>query len=288
MKNNKLYIIEDPVYGYKRLEPIPSEDELFEFYQSHYYSLILKGQRAPHLRRLLAGEGEKDRELSWLSSSLYMDILTILEQQNHFHPKRLLDLGCGTGDFLAFMKKYGWEVAGIELSSDATVMARGKDLEVYNLSINDFLANYPQFLSTFGVVSLMNLLEHSPKPVEVLNIAKQLLVDNGIVLVIVPNDFNALQLAAQKHLKKDPWWVAIPDHINYFDFKSLSTLLKRLGFEVIYSQTDFPMELFLLMGDDYVGNKEIGNKCHQKRVNFEMAVPGELRRRIYQALVRLA
>jgi 2-polyprenyl-3-methyl-5-hydroxy-6-metoxy-1,4-benzoquinol methylase len=190
MRNNKLYIIEDPVYGYKRLEPIPSEDELFEFYQSHYYSLILKGQRAPHLRRLLAGEGEKDRELSWLSSSLYMDILTILEQQNHFHPKRLLDLGCGPGDFLAFMKKSGWEVAGIELSSDAAVMARGKDLEVYNLSINDFLANYPQFLSTFGVVTLMNLLEHSPKPVEVLNIAKQLLVDNGIVLVIVPNDYS--------------------------------------------------------------------------------------------------
>jgi hypothetical protein len=81
--------------------------------------------------------------------------------------------------------------------------------------------------------------------------------------------------------------VAIPDHINYFDFKSLSTLLKRLGFEVIYSQTDFPMELFLLMGDDYVGNKEIGNKCHQKRVNFEMAVPGELRRRIYQALAEV-
>lgn len=103
----------------------------------------------------------------------------------------------------------------------------------------------------------------------------------------VPNDFSEIQLAAHKQLGKEAWWTAIPDHINYFDFQSLHSLLERMGVEVIYSQGDFPMELFLLMGDDYVGNPEVGSRCHQRRVRFEMAIPDELRRRIYRALAEV-
>ena len=103
----------------------------------------------------------------------------------------------------------------------------------------------------------------------------------------MPNDFTEIQLAAQQQINKDAWWIAIPDHINYFDFQSLNTLLRRLGFDVLYSQGDFPMELFLLMGDNYVGNPSVGNKCHKKRVFFETAIPGELRRGIYQAFAQV-
>ena len=128
------------------------------------------------------------------------------------------------------------------------------------------------------------MLEHIPNPVEFLSLVKNLLTNTGMIVIQVPNDFNELQLAAQKQLNKKPWWIAIPDHINYFNFRSLHALLERLGFKVIHSQGSFPMELFLLMGDDYVGNPEVGSKCYQKRVRFEMSIPGELRRRIYIAL----
>ena len=127
----------------------------------------------------------------------------------------------------------------------------------------------------------------SPILLNFLSLVKNLLTNTGMIVIQVPNDFNELQLAAQKQLNKKPWWIAIPDHINYFNFRSLHALLERLGFKVIHSQGSFPMELFLLMGDDYVGNPEVGSKCYQKRVRFEMSIPGELRRRIYIALAEI-
>jgi hypothetical protein len=47
------------------------------------------------------------------------------------------------------------------------------------------------------------------------------------------------------------------------------------------------MELFLLMGDVYVGNPEVGGQCHQRRVRFESALPADFRRRIYETLARV-
>src|SRR3712207_7662976 len=48
----------------------------------------------------------------------------------------------------------------------------------------------------------------------------------------------------------DPWWVAVPDHVNYFDVRSLCETCRQVGFEPVDVQADFPMELFLLMGID--------------------------------------
>lgn len=287
MGSEKYQIIPDSVYGYRRLDPIPAEKEITKFYQSRYYDLIRKGERAPDVGRLMAGGEEADRERSWLGLTLYVDILAVLEQQSKLNSKRLLDIGCGTGDFIAFVKQHGWEGIGLELSSEGAAIAKSKGLEVYSLSIDEFLARHPQYSSTFAVVTLIHVLEHVPNPVEFLNLVKKLLIGAGMVVIQVPNDFSELQLSAQQHLQKEPWWIAIPDHINYFDFQSLRALLERLGFEVIYSQGDFPMELFLLMGDDYTGNPELGSKCHQKRGRFEMAIPGELRRGIYRALAEV-
>jgi len=288
MDKQNYRVIKDPVYGYRRLEPVPDEREITKFYESRYYDLIRKGERAPDVRRLMAGGTEAEREKVWLQSTLYADILTVLKEESNLNPKRLLDIGCGTGEFIAFMKQEGWEVMGLELSSEAATIAREKGLEVHSLSIDEFFVKHPQYSSTFVVVTLLHILEHVPNPVEFLNLVKKLLVvDAGLVVIQVPNDFNQLQLTAQQHLQKEPWWIAIPEHINYFDFQSLHALMERLGFEVIYSQGSFPMELFLLMGDDYVGNPEVGNICHQKRVRFEMAIPGELRRRIYRVLAQV-
>lgn len=56
-----------------------------------------------------------------------------------------------------------------------------------------------------------------------------------------------------------------PDHINYFDFHGIEILLENLGFGIVLKTSDFPMELFLLMGEDYIENYKVGIKCHQKK-----------------------
>ncbi|MHB1222178.1 MAG: class I SAM-dependent methyltransferase, partial [Gammaproteobacteria bacterium] len=69
-----------------------------------------------------------------------------------------------------------------------------------------------------------------------------------------------------------PWWVAAPHHINYFDFDSLSNLVERCGFEVVHKESTFPIDMFLLMGDNYISSDELGRSCHTKRMNFEKAM----------------
>ena len=44
------------------------------------------------------------------------------------------------------------------------------------------------------------------------------------------------------------------------------------GFTVLHQESTFPIDLFLLMGDNYIGNDEVGRKCHTRRMNFEKAI----------------
>ena len=283
MKIGKYQVVQDPVYGYQRLDPLPDDKELTRFYESKYYDLIRKGGRAPELRRLMAGGEEGERERRWLHETLYTDILYVM---NKFSPdKQVLDVGCGVGEFLSFMKDKGWNAVGIEPSQEAAAAAKNKGLDVRTVTLEEFArTTAKKNFKTFGVVTLLNVLEHTPHPERVIELAGKILAPGGVICVRVPNDFTQIQLEAQKALKKDPWWISPPDHINYFNFRSLQNTLEKLGFEIVYTQGDFPMELFLLQGDDYTGNSELGSQCHWRRVHFETSISGELRRRMYQAL----
>ena len=99
-----------------------------------------------------------------------------------------------------------------------------------------------------------------------------LLEPQGLVFVEVPNDFNVLQETARAKLGKPAWWVAPDHHLNYFDATSLAALLARHGLEELDRVASFPLEMFLLMGDDYVGRPEVGSACHGRRMAFERAL----------------
>ena len=81
------------------------------------------------------------------------------------------------------------------------------------------------------------------------------------------------------------------DHLNYFNFKSLSSLLKRLKFKIISQQSTFPLELFLLMGDDYLKSEKIGKKIHEKRMSLEKKLLSQndkqLKRKLYEGFAEI-
>ena len=280
--DKKCEIIQDPIWGYRRLHPIPKGDELTQFYESQYYDLIRKGGRAPDIRRLMGGGEAASREREWTAATLYADIAYCLEQ--YASGKRVLDVGCGTGEFVSFLAEAGFDTAGIEPAAAAVEMAQAAGLSVSQATLEEYAQDSTL---TFDAITLLDVLEHVPDPVQALRAAEKLLAPGGCICVWVPNDFNVLQMAAQQKMGRSPWWVAIPDHINYFNNASLSKLFDQLNFEVIYTQGDFPMELFLLMGDEYIGEPTLGKQCHWKRVSFELAISAELRRRIYQALAEV-
>lgn len=269
-------VVTDPTYGYRRLDPVPGEAELTEFYESRYYDSLRDRSRGTSLKHLLAGGEESERERAWLRDGLYADVLAMLER--HAPGRRVLDVGAGIGEFVSAAAGSGFEASGIEPSEEAAATARERGLEVATTDLAGLTGE-----ASFDGVVLMNVLEHVPDAALTLRQVGALLAEGGVCFIQVPNDFNPLQLAAQEKLGLPSWWVAVPDHVNYFSFESLPGLASKLGFETVEISTDFPMEFFLLMGIDYVSDPAQGKVCHDYRVEFELSVPADARRDLYRS-----
>ncbi len=275
----------DPVYGFRRLDPIPSTAELNAFYAGSYMELMEAGGRAPEIRRLLQGGPVRDAELAWIRSTLYDDVQEAIRGPAGSRG-RLLDVGCGTGDFVEYAGEQGWDAQGIEPSRLASERGRARGLAVFQGTLEEAVAT--QDRSRYDAITMLNVLEHVPDPVNYVRQARSLLAPGGMLAIVVPNDFSEIQAAAAAALGIEKrWWIAVPDHINYFDFASLDRLFVGEGFETIEHSCNFPIELFLLMGDDYVTHPELGPECHSRRRRLEAALPTELRRGLYRSFAAM-
>jgi 2-polyprenyl-3-methyl-5-hydroxy-6-metoxy-1,4-benzoquinol methylase len=189
-------VIADPVYGYRRLEPIPSNDALEEFYENDYYESARTGARAPDLRRLLEDGGDAERERVWLQETLYDDIAA--QFTSHGKGQRVLDIGCGLGDLLQWLDERGFDVRGLEPNEQAARLACERGLDVSTVSVNELVTQPGGGSAPFDAVVLLHVLEHVPNPAEMLREIHSLLEPGGLLFIWVPNDFNALQLADRK------------------------------------------------------------------------------------------
>jgi SAM-dependent methyltransferase len=240
--------------GFKHVSPIPTDEQLDKLYREKFYTK----KKANYLK-------DAEADLEWWTET-YKNYFHLLEK--HAPGKKLLDIGSGPGYFLKTGKDLGWDVTGFEPSADAAEYA-SKKLKVK--VINDFFgADKAKDLGKFDVVCLSLVLEHLPNPVGLLKEAKSVLKPGGVIFIISPNDYNPLQKVLNESLDFKPWWVSPEQHINYFDFESAQRLLKKLGFKTVEINTSYPMELFLLSGNNYIGNRILGRKCHQQRKNFEI------------------
>jgi hypothetical protein len=117
------------------------------------------------------------------------------------------------------------------------------------------------------------------------------LAPGGILVIDVPNEFNAFQLCAQKVHRLDPWWIAPPAHLNYFSAPTLKSLLAGVGYRVERMESSFPIEMFLLFGHNYVGDGALGRKCHEQRMAFELNLrrhgAAKVLREFYRSLAEL-
>lgn len=180
---------------------------------------------------------------------------------------RVLDIGCWEGQQLEYFVEHGWECTGTELNKKAAAIAAGKGIQVHQISIREFLCNFEH--EKWDVINVAYILEHIHDPLNLMARLRGNLKRDGIIVVEVPNDFNPLQFAYIAEHKIDPYWIALPDHLNYFDKAGIENLVHRAGFEIIHAETSFPMEMFLLMGDNYLKDPSIGRVSFQKVVAME-------------------
>lgn len=142
--------------------------------------------------------------------------------ENNSHPGNLLDIGCGTGDFLLEMKSHQWNTSGVEPSSVARDSAEKKTgNKIYQL-----LSEVQE--RNFNAVTLWHVLEHLPDPNQALQTMKGLLSQSGTIFIAVPNhrSYDA------QHYKS--FWAGydVPRHLWHFNKENMKMLLEKNGFRL--------------------------------------------------------
>jgi 2-polyprenyl-3-methyl-5-hydroxy-6-metoxy-1,4-benzoquinol methylase len=282
-KNSNYELIAHPKYGFLQITPTPTPEEITQFYSNEFYTGEYKNFNDSSLEVQM-----DDREFfegNW--SDIALHITEVLAKP--LEGLSLLDVGCGWSQALLFFANKGMDCYGFDPAPEAISYGLSKGLKVKHAGMD----RMDVFNGTkFDVVMLKNVLEHLANPVDVLSeIRNKVLKPGGLIVIDVPNEFNAFQTAGRDVHGLEDWWVAPPGHLNYFCNDTLVNLLEGTGYEVKLSESSFPLEMFLLFGDCYVGDGKIGKQCHQKRVNFEKNLRklgyGNKLHQFYQALAQL-
>ncbi len=139
---------------------------------------------------------------------------------------KIIDVGCGTGDFLAQMKSKGWQCQGIEISGLMSRYAKQKyRLHIFNGELEE--ANLLQ--SSVDVITFWHSFEHLHDPIKVLRESYRILKQNGLIIILVPNikSFEFMIL-------KEKWpHLDVLRHLYHWSAKTLSSLLKKTEFKEI-------------------------------------------------------
>jgi SAM-dependent methyltransferase len=192
------------------LNPMYEDSELARLYPEDYYAyqdcFRTPGRAANFLKKLLRYEvGTRDPSFD--------------------HPGKVLDVGCGSGWFLARMRDQGWETYGVEISETAARLGIEKGgLRIFQgmlLEVN-LPADY------FDYVRLNHSFEHMSRPNETLHEIWRVLKPGGRVLIGVPNHASLNARIFGRYW----WFFGVPVHPFNYSVKNLPGFLTRSGFEV--------------------------------------------------------
>ena len=141
---------------------------------------------------------------------------------------RLLDLGCGNGEFLSRARSAGWEVVGVDFDEKAVGVAksRGLDVRLGGVEVLD------PMVERFHVITMSHVIEHVHDPRGVVGVCYALLRAGGFVWIETPN------IASRGHEIYGSNWRGpeAPRHLAIFNHRSLHQMLSNAGFVRIEDQ----------------------------------------------------
>ena len=223
-------------YDLLKTHPFPNLDLLPKYYESEDYISHTDGQRSFF-----------EKLYHFVKKRAIQNKVNLI---NSYHKNKgtLLDVGCGTGDFIVEAKKQGWNAIGFEPNPTAKQLATTKNV----LTIDDLFALTPH---SFDVITLWHVLEHVPNLEAYIQNLKRILKPDGTLIVAVPNykSFDAV------YYKK--YWAAydVPRHLWHFS---------KISIKRLFADVEMKLECVLPMWFDSFYVSMLSEKHKTGKLNF--------------------
>lgn len=220
-----------------QISPFPDSETIKSFYQSYYT------QQSTEKSTKKKGEGASTKPpaktykqylkyflsklIFWRADQFLNDLRYLGYRKS---PGRLLDVGCGSGDFLKEARDYGWAVSGCDNDEKAAEVANS--IHNLNVQVGD-LESIHYAEKSFDAVTLNNVIEHLINPLATMEEAYRVLNDGGRFVSISPNPSSFL------HQRYKKYWRGLesPRHLVLLHHFTLRQLAKRAGFKKVFSFT---------------------------------------------------
>lgn len=145
---------------------------------------------------------------------------------------KALDIGCGNAEVLAYLKLFGWQVAGVDFNEAAAVAARKFfDIDVFTGRVEDA----PFAPAEFDFIRMSHVIEHLPSVVDSMKHIASLLKPEGVIYIETPN------IESFSFRQSREYWFPLecPRHLFLFSPKTLTAILEKCGIAVTKIETFF-------------------------------------------------
>lgn len=228
--------------------PKPSLEDLPKYYESEDYISHTDSKKTIIDKVYQVAKNYAIKRKVKLVLNLVKTNNLVKNTKSNNNPK-LLDIGCGTGDFIVACNNANFNVVGVEPNKNAREITHTK-LQKSNAQIFE---NLTEINIKFDVITMWHVLEHVPNLTEYISQLKKLLQPNGTILIAVPNykSFDA------NHYKE--FWAAfdVPRHLWHFSQKAIKLLFEKENQKVVKT---LPMKLdsfyVSLLSEKYKSEKQ--------------------------------
>jgi SAM-dependent methyltransferase len=193
--------------GFQFVHPMPSREQLAAHYQQNLQKQYQNYVRARELKKEYFRR-HFERVLSHCGS-----------------PGRMLDVGCAAGFALEVAEELGFEAFGVEINPGFNEYSapRLRDRITYG-TLDDLSDAEP-----FDLITMFDVLEHSPNPRKDIETVRDLLTDHGHVAIQIP----CLDSAGARLMGRRWYHYAPPSHLSYFTLDTFTQLAQSVGFRVV-------------------------------------------------------
>lgn len=142
--------------------------------------------------------------------------------------RKILDVGCGSGEFMEMLQECDVVACGVEPSSTLCERASKKGFQVVRGLVSDESLSQ---LRGLGGFTCLQVLEHVSDPVAFLRVLRGCLANDGVAIVEVP--------ALERIIEDRRLYEFFPDHLNYFSLGTLTRACESAGFQVLQAVRGF-------------------------------------------------